>query len=265
LEARSIEGWLLPELAEQLGEAVQRLEERIARRRDVWREEIEGTVWIASKPAVETLVPQLMEVTQAYLRDYPAVTAVAPATLHSMVCRQLDLRIFRVLLERLMRSGELESTAEGVRPKGYRQTLSQDEAGLAHRVEELLTYLGKPLPKLEALAKEVGVPVPRLRRFLGELERAGRLARLADGVYVTQQDLVTWRDNALRYLEMHDRMTAAQFRDQINIGRGLAILVLERMDRDGITKRVGDFRVAGSAAQRGRERHDNRSRATERC
>lgn len=249
LESRGADGWLLPELAEQIVEAPQRLEERIARRSDIWREEIEGTVWVGLRPAVEALAPQLVAAMGAYLREHPRVTAVAPATLHSTVCRRLDLRIFRSLLERLVAGAELELTPEGVRPIGHRQSFSREDAALADRVEKLLAHQGKPPPKLEALAREIGLSEPRLRRFLGELERAARVVRLADGVYVTGRDLAAWRGKAQAFLGAHTHMTAAQFRDQVGIGRGLAILVLERLDQERITKRVGDSRVAVSASR----------------
>jgi selenocysteine-specific elongation factor len=249
LQARGADGWLLPELAEQLVEAPRRLEERIARRGDVWREEVEGGVWIGLHRAVEALGPQLVAAMGVYLRDHPRATALAPATLHATVCPRLDLRIFRSLLARLASAGELEMTSDGVRPVGHRQTFSAEDAALADRVEKLLAYQGKPPPKLEALAREIALPAPRLRRFLGELERAGRVVRLADGVYVTRRDLATWREEAEACLRAHGRMTAAQFRDRIGVGRGLAILVLERLDQEGVTVRVGDFRMAATAAR----------------
>ena len=246
LRTRGAEGWLLPELAEQLAESPQRLEERVAQRGDVWREDIEGSVWIGLRSAVEALGPQLVTAMGAYLRDHPRVTAVAPETLHSMVCRRLDLRIFRSLLNRLVAAGALELCSDGVRPIGHRQSFSSEDAALADRVEKLLTHDGKPPPKLEALARAMGLAAPRLRRFLGELERAGRVARLADGVYVTERDLAAWRGEAKAYLGKHEHMTVAQFRDQIGIGRGLAIMVLERLDKEAVTKRIGDSRVAAS-------------------
>jgi selenocysteine-specific elongation factor len=249
LEARGAEGWLLPELAEQLAEAPQQLEERVAHRGDAWREVVEGTVWIGLRSAVEALGPQLVAATGAHLRDRPRDTAMAPATLHSTVCRRLDLRIFRSLLDRLVAGGELELTPDGVRPVGHRQNFSPADVALADRVGELLAHHGKPPPKLEALAREIGLAAPRLRRFLGELERAGRVARLAEGVYVTRRDLVAWRDEARACLGMHERMTVAQFRDRVGLGRGLAIMVLERLDQEGITKRIGDSRVAAAGLQ----------------
>lgn len=244
LETRGAEGCFLTELAEQLAEAPQRLEERVARRSDVWREDIEGTVWIGLRSAVEALGPQLVAAIRAHLRNHPRATAVAPATLHSTVCRRLDLRIFRSLLNRLVVGGEFEICSDGVRPMGHRQSFSREDAALADRVEELLAHHGKPPPKLETLARAIGLPSPRLRQFLGELDRAGRVARLADGVYVTRRDLAAWREEAQAYLRMHEHMTVAQFRDQVSIGRGLAIMILERLDQEGITKRIGESRVA---------------------
>jgi selenocysteine-specific elongation factor len=254
LETRGAEGWLLPELAEQLAEAPQRLEERVARRSDAWREDIEGTVWIGLRSAVEALGPQLVAAIGAHLRDHPRATAVAPATLHSTVCRRLDLRIFRSLLNRLVVGGEFELCSDGVRPIDHRQNFSREDAALADRVEELLAHHGKPPPKLETLARAIGLASPRLRHFLGELDRAGRVARLADGVYVTRRDLAAWREEVQAYLRMHEHMTVAQFRDQVAIGRGLAIMVLERLDQEGVTKRIGESRVAVSGLRRAPQR-----------
>ena len=184
--------------------------------------------------------------TLGHLRDRPRDTAVALATLHAMVCRRLDLPIFRSLLDRLVAGGELELTADGVRPVGHRQNFSAADVALADRMEALLAHRGKAPPKLEELARETRLPAPRLRRFLGELERSGRVVRLAEGVYVTRKDLELWREAAQACLETHQRMTVAQFRDHVGVGRGLAIMILERFDQEGITKRIGDARVAAT-------------------
>ncbi|MAF96302.1 MAG: selenocysteine-specific translation elongation factor [Rhodospirillaceae bacterium] len=252
LEARGAEGWLLPELAEQLAEAPERLEERLARSSDVLREDAEGTTWMAPRGAVETLESRLTGAISEYLTDHPRVTAMAPATLRSTVCPRLDQRIFRSLLARLVAAGQVEAISEGVRPVGHHQRFSPEDAALADRVTSLLAYRDKPPPKLEALARELGLPAGRLGGFLGELERAGRVVRLARGVYVTQQDLATWREQAREYVARHEQMTLARFRDEIGVGRGLAILVLEYLDRTGVTRRVGDVRVAASTLKRER-------------
>jgi selenocysteine-specific elongation factor len=40
-----------------------------------------------------------------------------------------------------------------------------------------------------------------------------------------------------------DRITLAQFRDLLGVGRKAAQLYLERFDSDGLTRRAGDVRV----------------------
>ncbi|WP_372523677.1 selenocysteine-specific translation elongation factor [Sulfuricaulis sp.] len=250
LETRGADGWLLPELAERLVEAPQRLKERVDRRSDTWREFIEGTVWIALRSAVEAMGPKLVSAIGSHLRDHPRATAVALATLHSTVCPRLDLRIFRLLLDRLMVGGGFELCPDGVRPVGHRQSFSREDTALADRVENLLAHHGKPLPKLEMLARAIGLATPRLRQFLGELDRAGRVTRLSDGVYVTRRDLTAWREDVQAHFRTNEQLSVAQFRDQVGIGRGLAIMVLERLDQEGVTKRVGEFRVAVSGSRR---------------
>ena len=73
--------------------------------------------------------------------------------------------------------------------------------------------------------------------------------RLTEGVYVTRKDLESWREAARVCLGMHERMTVAQFRDHVGVGRGLAIMILERFDQEGVTKRIGDARVAATGMQ----------------
>ena len=245
LESRGAQGWLLPQLAEQLAEAPDRLEKRIAIRADVWREEVEGTVWIGLRSEMDALEPKLKTAISEYLHDHPKATAVTPATLHSTVCDHLDLRIFRSLLNRLVTGGDFELCADGVRPVGHLQSFSQEEVALSNRVENLLAYRDKPPPKLELLAKIVGLPAARLRHFMGELERSGRVVKLADSVYVTQENLTAWREQVQAYLHAHQQITVAQFRDQVGINRNLAILVLEHFDQKGVTKRTGNSRVIG--------------------
>jgi selenocysteine-specific elongation factor len=43
--------------------------------------------------------------------------------------------------------------------------------------------------------------------------------------------------------EAAGRITLARFRDLLGIGRRAAQLLLERLDADGVTRRIGDERV----------------------
>jgi selenocysteine-specific elongation factor len=244
LAARGAEGWLISELAQQLAEPPERLMPRLAQRSGMVREEIGSDTWIASSDAVDGLLRRLQQTLADYLRQHPRATAMPVATLRAGVCPRLDTRVFRRLVERLAASGKAEQIEDGLRLPGHRQQFSAIEAQLAERIEAELGFHGKPLPKLPALARTMGQTVAQLGRFLGELERTGRVVRLAPEIYVTRRDLDTWRGRAETLLAQHGRMTLAQFRDEIGAGREFTMQVLDYFDHAGVTRRQGDARIA---------------------
>ena len=95
--------------------------------------------------------------------------------------------------------------------------------------------------ELEAAAPApVKVADAELARFL---EREGRLIRLGDGYAVSAAAYERARALVLEECESAGRIALARFRDLAGCGRRDAQLLLERLDADGVTRRVGDERV----------------------
>ena len=253
LEVRGANGWRLSELAEQLAELPDTLEQRLKARTDVWNIEASGDTWVVLKREVEVLIPRLLSTIDEYLQEHPRVTAMPLATLHARGCPHMDLTVFRELVAKLVTDAQVESAADGLRPFDHRQHFSASELALAERIEATLAFRGKTPPKLEALASAVGQPASGLLRFLGELERAGRVVQVARRVYLTQRDLEDWQQRALASIQTHGSMTLARFRDEIGCGRELAMQVLEYLDRIGVTRREGNTRVAAGLSEQEKE------------
>ncbi len=244
LEARGADGWRLTELAEQLAQTPEQLRERLGPRTDLMREDLGDDAWIALSAAVDILLERLHTAITDYLRAHPRASAMPPATLHEQTCPRLEARVFRALIARLLAAGRVEQVPDGLRLAGHRQQFSAAETLLADRIESTLQFRGKPLPKLEALARAVGQPASRLARFLGELERAGRVVKLAPDLYVTRGDADAWRHRLDELLAQHGQVTLAQFRDELGVGREFAMQLLEHFDRAGVTRRQGDAHIA---------------------
>jgi hypothetical protein len=94
----------------------------------------------------------------------------------------------------------------------------------------------------------VKVDDPELARFL---EADGRLVRLGDGFAVGMGAYEVARDLVVTECGSAGGITLARFRDLAGVGRRDAQLLLERMDVDGLTRRVGDRRVLRRAARTG--------------
>jgi selenocysteine-specific elongation factor len=90
-------------------------------------------------------------------------------------------------------------------------------------------------------AEPVKVADAKLARFL---EEQGRLVRVGDGYAISPAAYERARDLLVAELETTERVTLARFRDLVRTSRKTAQLLLERFDADGITRRVGDYRIS---------------------
>ncbi len=84
---------------------------------------------------------------------------------------------------------------------------------------------------------------PADRELVGFLEREGRLVRLGDGSTIGMPAYAEARRLVVNECDSAGRITLARFRDLAGVSRKSAQLLLERLDSDGVTRRVGDERV----------------------
>jgi hypothetical protein len=85
-----------------------------------------------------------------------------------------------------------------------------------------------------------------LARFL---ETDGRLVRLGDGYVVSAGAYEVAQDLVRTECGSAGEITLARFRDLAGVGRRDAQLLLERMDVEGVTRRLGDRRVLRRASR----------------
>jgi selenocysteine-specific elongation factor len=94
-------------------------------------------------------------------------------------------------------------------------------------------------------ARATKVDDDELARFL---EASGRLVRLGDGYAIGAAAFEVARDVVVVECAAEGGITLARCRDLVGTGRRDAQLLLERLDADGVTRRVGERRVLRRAA-----------------
>ena len=106
---------------------------------------------------------------------------------------------------------------------------------------------------LETELREAGLsPVKAADAGLAAyLEGESRLVRLPDGYAIGTDAFAEARRLVVEECEATGSITLARFRDLAAINRKAAQLLLERLDTDGVTRRVGDARVLRRRARQG--------------
>ena len=126
--------------------------------------------------------------------------------------------------------------------RGAKLYLPGATASLGERAQEAAA-LERELE--EAGPRATKVEDPALARFL---ESSGKIVRLGDGYAVSSSRYEAARQAAIDECTAAGEVTLARFRDLLGIGRRDAQLLLERLDADGVTRRVGDRRVLRRSA-----------------
>lgn len=150
-------------------------------------------------------------------------------------------------LNELARTHKLVQRAGRYMPAAHEVNLSPAEAQMLSQIRSHLEQ-AQP-PSLGDLSKLMHMPIPQLAKSLQQLVSKKQLVRISDNRYY----LPTYVEQLARLaIELGEQapFTVRQYRDAAEIGRNVAIDMLEYFDGRGFTRRTGDTRVvAGDFAR----------------
>ncbi|MDB5085870.1 MAG: selB [Bacilli bacterium] len=191
----------------------------------------------------EALLNQIEE-TMRGLYKQNAYTAYLPkAQVFSHLSSQIRPKAFTALMQAGSQRNIWELRRDHIRLNGYEVILSlRTKQALADMLAKLRAARFQPPSLAELVQAHKGLDrvVPFLLQYAEETED---VFRVADGLYFAAD---AFREALLAAELLGKRsngFTAAEFRDQLRTSRKYAILLLEYMDEQEFTRRVGDRRI----------------------
>ncbi|MCA1584697.1 MAG: SelB C-terminal domain-containing protein [Acidobacteria bacterium] len=194
---------------------------------------------------VEALSLELVRLVEAFHRAQPLADGIPREEARERVFARADAAVFELVLARLAAGGRL-IVRDRIALVGHRLALTTDEAHARDAVEHAYRRGGLKPPDPAALSAEAKLSPELVERMTTLLVRQKRLIRL---------DTLLFHMDALAGLK-HDTQAlkaaaagrpatvdVAAFKDRYGVTRKFAIPLLEWLDRERVTKRVGDRRV----------------------
>ncbi len=190
------------------------------------------------------LTQGLLETLGAFHRDNPDLPGIGFERLRLQSRPRLPAPAFAALLRALARADQVALDGAWVRLTGHEAHLPEADEALW---DEIRPRLGgdarfRP-PRVRDIAGDTGVDEAEIRRLLKRIGRMGRADEVAHDHFFLRPTVAEIVGILVRLAEAHETgFTAAQFRDQVDSGRKVAIQILEFFDRHGVTLRRGDLR-----------------------
>lgn len=151
---------------------------------------------------------------------------------------------FRAIIEALMRRGSVRQDGPWLRLATHQLRLSPAEERIWPRARDMIAAERFRPPRTRDLAQALSMPETAMRTTLKRLQRIGWLVEIAPDQFFLRQTVAEMAAIAAATAaeDPAGQLTAAAFRDKLNNGRKVAILILEFFDRVGLTVRNRDAR-----------------------
>ncbi len=177
----------------------------------------------------------------AFHKANPLVAGIGKEELREKL--GLSPEVMEALLAQLARDKKAEVMGEQVRLAGRGVALRDDEAKAKADIEHAFASAGLKVPAMYDVLGKLPIDKARAQKLVTLLLRDRVLVKLADDLVFHQTALESLRQIIAGYKAQSAKIDVAKFKDLTGVSRKYAIPLLEYLDRERVTRRVGDERV----------------------
>jgi len=184
-----------------------------------------------------------LEAVAIFHRDNPLSPGISKEQLREQVGLTLPKEVFAAVIEHLAREKKLQFSGELVALAGRSVTMQDDEAESKSTIENAFATAGLKVPAMKDVLAGVKVDKVRAQKIVALLLREGTLIKLSDDLVFHRDALRGLKKSLTEQKSKSDKLDVARFKEMTGISRKYAIPLLEWLDRERVTRRVGDARV----------------------
>ncbi len=180
---------------------------------------------------------KILEVLTTYHQQHQDEPGPGRERLRRMALPMEDEALVLLLIERMRESGELHSYHGWLHLPDHKAGFTPAQQAVWEKADALF---GDEPWWVRDLARETATDEQTMRQVLKHAAQQGLITAIVKDRYYRHHRIVTFA-NLIRELDRERGSTcAADFRDRLNVGRKLAIQILEYFNRIGFTRRRGN-------------------------
>jgi len=191
----------------------------------------------------------IMKKIAEYHRSHPLKRGISRELLATSLSSKISARMFQAALESLEKSGRVCVEQEIVRLPDHKAVLKPDEEKIRNAIERIYLDARLQPPYFKDVEDTVPGSPDQRRSILQWMLDEGILVRVKEDLIFHNEALVALKTLVVNHLKQNGELTPSQFKELTGVSRKYAIPLLEYLDREKITLRVGDVRVLRETAK----------------
>src|SRR6202165_2863441 len=204
-----------------------------------------GLVWcdpvLVAPAAFAEVKADVLRALKKFHDANPLVAGMSKEELRDRI--NLGPEVFDSVLGKLVEEKKLEVTGELVHLSGRGVIMKDEEAESRKIIEQAFASAGLKVPSLKEVLASLKVDKIRAQKIVTLLLRDKVLIKISEDLVFHQSALMGLRHKIAALKATAPKIDVARFKDMTGVSRKYAIPLLEYLDRERVTRRVGDARL----------------------
>jgi selenocysteine-specific elongation factor len=203
----------------------------------------ESPLVVAHGQRFRALLADAVELVRHFHAANPLLPGIPKEELRERGFRGLSPLVFEAALARLAAGRKLEAQGEVIKQAGRQIVLKEDEERAKEQIAAAFETAGLAVPALKEVLAKLPVEPQRAQKILLILIKEKTLIKVTEELVFHRTAIAQLRRSLAGYKARSDRINVGAFKELTGITRKYAIPLLEYLDRERVTRRVGDERL----------------------
>jgi selenocysteine-specific elongation factor len=238
VSASGAKGLSITEAVARTGWRMQEIVSRVSASPEIVRV---GDIFVF-KPALDLVRKDLVSALETFHKRNPLVAGMSKEELRGRFS-EVAPAVFEAVFNEVLQAKKIELAGELVRLAGRGVVMKDEEAESKKIIESAFANAGLKVPALKDVLAGLKVDKARAQKIVTLLLRDKVLVKISDDLVFHRDVLMDLRKRMALEKAKSPRLDVTRFKDLTGVTRKYAIPLLEYLDREHVTRRVGDERV----------------------
>ena len=203
----------------------------------------EKPLLVAEEVRLEQLRRRTVTALEKFHKQNPLLPGMSREALRTKLFTRAHPALTEATLKKMTVLGKIVVAGELVKLGGHKIVLKDEEQQAKQQIARAFERTGLTVPAVKEVLGKLPVERQRAERILKILLQEKLLIRVSEDLVFHADAIRKLRKTLAQYKTASDRIKVGTFKDLARVSRKYAIPLLEYLDREHVTRRVGDERI----------------------
>jgi selenocysteine-specific elongation factor len=200
-------------------------------------------VLMISANAGKTILERIHSALKTFHEKNPLLPGIPKEELRSRFLSKIPADVYQAILDHALSSQSIQLQKDAIALAGKTPSLNIEDETMAEAVIENIKKAGLEFQGLADLSSNLKKKIENVTKITYLLVRQGKVIKVTDDYFVHREKWDELKSKIRELKASQKTFSVAEFKERFGVSRKYAIPLLELLDREGVTRRIGNERI----------------------